>query len=160
MTSIAVVIFLIICKYWFSKMNQKPYGITRTLTFYFVAMVIVHIPAPILLLLGKVSYQIGFVNDYLDNIYLSSTIIVFFYHLIECFLLVLFVCILRNKLWKLAPFILSIAVQSLFAKMNILVLDAGWSLFYTISIYELFILLFILLEKYSLNPKLYQFKQY
>ncbi|MBB6218330.1 hypothetical protein HNQ80_004494 [Anaerosolibacter carboniphilus] len=154
MTAIAIVIFLLICRYWFSKMNQKPHGLTRAFIFYFVAMVIVHIPAPILLLLGKVHYQIDFVNNYWDNFYLSSTIIIFFYHLIETFLLVIFVCILKNKIWKLAPFILSIVAQSVFAKMNILVLDAGWNLVYTILIYEIFILIFILLEKYSLRSKL------
>jgi hypothetical protein len=159
MTTIAVVVFLLICKYWFSKMNQHPYGLTRAIIFYFVAMVIIHLPAPVLLLLGKLHYQIDFVNRFWDNFYLSSTIIVFFYHLIESFFLVICVCILKAKLWKFVPFILSIVAQMVFAKMNILILAPGWNLFYTILIYELFILMFILLETYSLRPKTKIFRQ-
>lgn len=53
MTFIAVIIFLSIFHKWFARMNQRCYGLTRAITFFFVAMIIIHIPAPVLLLLGK-----------------------------------------------------------------------------------------------------------
>jgi hypothetical protein len=156
MTFIAVVIFLSIFHKWFTKMNQKRYGLTRAITFYFVAMIVIHIPAPVLLLIGKQYYQISFVNNLFNNLYLSSIIIIFFYHLIEAFLLVLFTCILKKWYLKLLPVIISIVVQSIFVKMNILIIEHSWNLLYTLFIYEIFIVAFILIEKYTLKPDLYR----
>lgn len=154
MTAITIVVFLLISKYWFTKINKKRYGFTRAFTFYFVAMIIVHMPAPILLLLGKLYYKIGFIDNIFDNLYLSSTIIIFFYHLIESLLLVVFVCILKKWYWRIVPFLISILVQSTFAKVNILIFEDGWKLVYTLIIYDIFIAVFVLLEKYTLKPKL------
>jgi hypothetical protein len=50
------------------------------------------------------------------------------------------------------PFIISIAVQSILARMDILIIKNGWNLFYTLVIYEIFIAAFILIEKYTLKP--------
>lgn len=94
--SVAVVTSLSIFHKWFTKMNQKRYRSTRAITFYFVAMIVIHIPAPVLLLLGKQYYQISLINNLFGNLYLSSIIIIFFYHLIESFLLVLCTCILKK----------------------------------------------------------------
>ncbi|MDF2891300.1 MAG: hypothetical protein K0R80_1667 [Clostridia bacterium] len=157
MTFIAVVIFLSIFYYWFPKMVHRRYGITRAITFYFVAMLIVHVPAPLLLLLGKQYYQIRLINNLVGNLYLSSIIIIFFYHLIEAFLLVLVTSKLKKPYWKLLPFVISIAVQIIFAKMNILIIKDSWSLVYTLIIYEIFIAIFILLEKYTLESDLNKF---
>jgi hypothetical protein len=152
MTFIAVVIFLSIFHYWFPQMVHRRYGVTRAITFYFVAMLIVHIPAPLLLLLGKQYYQIGLINNLVGNLYLSSIIIIFFYHLIEAFLLVLVTNKLKKPYWTLLPFVISIAVQIIFAKLNILIIKDSWSLVYTLIIYEIFIAIFILVEKYTLEP--------
>ncbi|OGO78142.1 MAG: hypothetical protein A2Y23_11370 [Clostridiales bacterium GWB2_37_7] len=152
MTFIAVVIFLSIYHQWFTKMNQRRYGSTRAITFYFVAMIIIHFPAPLLLLLGKQYYQISLINNLVGNLFLSSIIIIFFYHLIEAFLLVLCTCVLKKWYWKLLPFIISVIVQISFVKMNILIIKNSWSLVYTLLIYELFIAIFILIEKYTLKP--------
>ncbi|MDF2591481.1 MAG: hypothetical protein K0S75_947, partial [Clostridia bacterium] len=105
MTFIAVIIFLSIFHKWFGKMNEKRYGATRAITFYFVAMLIIHIPAPVLLLLGKQYYHISFINNLVGNLYLSSIIIIFFYHLIEAFLLVLFTCVLKKGYLKILPIV-------------------------------------------------------
>jgi hypothetical protein len=156
MTFIAVVFFLVIFHKWFAIMNQKRYGLVRATTFFFVAMLIIHTPAPLLLLLGKQYYQIDLINNLLGNLYLSSIIIIFFYHLIEALLLVLFTCILKKWYWRVLPFIISIAVQIIFAKMNILIIKDDWSLFYTLFIYEIFIALYILIEKYTIKPDLYK----
>ncbi|MDF2593545.1 MAG: hypothetical protein K0S75_3011 [Clostridia bacterium] len=152
MTFIAVVIFLSIFHFWFPKMVHKRYGVTKSITFYFVAMLIIHVPAPLLLLLGKQYYRIRFVNDLFGNLYLSSIIIIFFYHLIEAFLLVLVTSKLKKTYWTLLPFITSLIVQIIFAKMNILIIKDSWSLVYTLFIYEIFIAMFILIEKYTLKP--------
>jgi hypothetical protein len=159
MTFIAVVISLTVFHKWFAKMNQKRYGLTRAITFYFVAMLIIHIPAPILLLLGKQYYQLDLVNKMFGNLYLSSIIIVFFYHLIEAFLLVIFTCILKKWYWSILPVIISIAVQIIFVKMNILIIKEGWNLIYTLLIYEVFIVAYILIEKYTLKPHYYMLRK-
>jgi len=104
------------------------------------------------LLLGKQYYKIGFVNNLVGDLYLSSIIIIFIYHLIESFLSVLFTCVLKKWYWKVVPFIISLTAQIIFAKMNILIIKDGWKLVYTIAIYEIFIAVFILIEKYSLKP--------
>lgn len=153
MTPIAVVIFLAFFHKWFPKMNRRPYGLTRAVTFYFVAMIIIHIPAPVLLLLGKQYYQIGFINNLVGNLYLASIVIIFFYHLIESFLLVLFTCVFNKWYLKILPVIISIVVQSILVKMNILIINAGWNLVYTLVIYEIFIIAYILVEKYTLKPE-------
>lgn len=154
MTIITVVGILSFDNKWFARMNKNRYGITRAITFYFAAMIIIHIPAPILLLLGKQHYQISLINRYFVDLYLSSIIIIFCYHLFESFLLVLFTCILKKWYWKVLPFIISIAVQSTLARMGILIMKSGWNLIYTLIIYEIFIAAFILIEKYTLKPEL------
>lgn len=154
MTTISTVIILLVDYKWFTKMNQKRYGLTRAITFYYVAMIVIHTPAPILLLLGKQYYKLSLVNNIFKNLYLSSIVIIFFYHLIESFLAVLFTCKLKKWYWKIAPFIISIVSQSIFAKLGILVIEDNWKLIYSLSIYEIFIAIFILIEKYTLKPRL------
>jgi hypothetical protein len=155
MTFLAVMFFMLIFRKWFSKISEKPYGITRSVTFYFIAMLIAHIPAPILLLLGKQYYQLNLVNNLFGNLYLSSIIIIFFYHLIEAFILVIFTCKLKQWYWSIVPIVTSIVVQSIFVRMNILIIGETWSLFYTLVLYEIFIVIYILVEKTTLKPKWY-----
>ncbi|GFP75544.1 hypothetical protein [Clostridium fungisolvens] len=155
MTAIAVVGILLFDNMWFPKINKKCYGLNRAFVFYFVAMIIVHIPAPILLLMSKQYYKLGFVNKFFGDIYLSSIIIIFFYHMIEAFLLVLFTCILKKWYWSVLPFIISIVAQSIFVKMGILIIESGWNLVYTLILYEIFIAIFILIEKYTVRPQKY-----
>jgi hypothetical protein len=152
MTIITVVGILSFDNKWFAKIIKNCNALTRNITFYFVAMIIIHIPAPILLLLEKQYYQIDLVNRIFVDVYLSSIIIIFFYHVIESLLLVVFTCILKKWYWKLMPFGISIAVQSILLRMGILIIKNGWNLFYTLVIYEIFIAAFILIEKYTLKP--------
>jgi hypothetical protein len=154
MTTITVVVFLSIANKWFAKMNENCYGLTRTITFYFVAMIIIHTPAPILLLLGKQYYQISPINNLLGDLYRSSIAIIFFYHLIESFVLVVCTCILKKWYWRMMPFIISLVAQSIFAKMGILIVENGWNLAHTLFTYEIFIAVFILIEKFTLKPDL------
>lgn len=156
MTFLAVTFFLSVYRKWFSAMNQKRYGLVRAATFYFVAMLIIHAPAPILLLLGKQHYQMSFVNNLFGDLYLSSIIVIFFYHLFEALLLVLCTCVLRRWYWSLLPIIISIAAQTIFAKLNILIIEQGWSLIYTIVIYLLFIVIYVLVEKTTLKSYEYR----
>ncbi|MBC8062988.1 MAG: hypothetical protein H7Y18_20345 [Clostridiaceae bacterium] len=153
MTFITVVLFLSVANKWFPKMNKRCYGLTRAIIYYFVAMIIIHTPAPILLLLGKQYYQISVINNLLGDLYRSSITIIFFYHLVESFLLVLFTCILKKWYWEILPFIISIAAQSIFAKMHILIMEDGWNLVYTLFIYEIFIAMFIFIEKHTIKPE-------
>jgi len=150
MTIITVVILISISSQWFDRINHGCSGLTRSITFYFVAMLLIHTPAPVLLLLGKQYYQINLTN----NLYRSSIMAIFFYHLIEAFILVLFTCILKKWYWSLAPFIISIFAQIIFSKMGILIMKDSWSLTYTLLIYEIFIAIFIFTEKYTLKRDL------
>lgn len=152
MTIGAVLFFLLLFFKWFPKVRQGCRGTVRGVTFYFVAMVIIHIPAPILLLLDKQYYQLAFVNRIAGNTVLASIIIIFFYHLLESLLLVLCTCVLKSRYWRLLPFAVSIAAQSLLARMNILIFKNGWNLWYTLLIYEIFIGIFLTVEKRTLKP--------
>lgn len=152
MTAAIVIVYLSIIIKWFPKIYNGCRGLKRAVTFYFVAMILIHTPAPLLLLLGKQHYQMNFINNLVGNFYLSSIIIIFSYHLIESFLLVVFTCILKKWYWKVFAFVFSIGAQSIFAKMNILIMDDGWNLFYALVVYEIFIAAYILIEKYTLKP--------
>ncbi len=151
MTVIAVIIYLSFSRIWFVKMIKNRQGLTRAVTFFFAGMLIIHTPAPLLLLLGKQHYQLDIVNNLIDNLYLSSIIITFSYHLIEVFLAVLFTCILKKWYWKVPLLIVPLVAQGIFAKMNILILKNGWNLVYTILIFEISMIVFVLGEKYTLR---------
>lgn len=150
MTGLAIFIYQILSKMWFVKMNKMQYGLVRIITFYFVGFVILHYPIPILLLLGKQYYNVNWVQD----IYLSSTMFIFTYQLVETLIMVFFVCILKKWYWKIGPFIIALMGQSILVKLNILVFQDGWNLFYTILVYFASIATFILIEKHSLNESI------
>lgn len=149
MTGFIVFFYQIISKIWFKKINDIRYGLVRTSTFYFVGFVILHYPIPILLLLGKQFYRINLVQD----TFLSSIIFIFSYQLVETLILVFLVCVLKKWFWKFVPYIIAFIGQCILKNMNILVFEDGWNLFYSILVYYICITTFILLEKYSLNPK-------
>lgn len=148
MTAGAVVLFLVIIKKWFSIMNRERYGLPRFITLYFVACVIIHIPFPLLLLLGKQYYAV----DLTQNLYRSSIIFILLYHLVETFIVVAF-SYLNRWYWKLVPFVMSFLGQSTLANKGILIFQNGWNLFYTILIYAVSITVCILMEKYTLKPR-------
>ena len=147
MTGLAIFIYQIITKVWFIKMNKMQHGLFRISTFYFVGFVLLHYPIPIILLLGKQYYNVNWVQD----IYLSSTMFIFAYQLVETLILVFFVCVLKKWFWKLVPFIIAFVGQSLLVNLNVLVFQDGWNLFYTMLVYFISIATFILIEKYTLN---------
>lgn len=152
MTILTVVILLIIAIKWFDRIIDKCVGLTRAVTFFFIALLVVHFPAPILLLLGKQYYQLKIINDFFGDLYLSSIIFIFTYHLLECAILAWITCILKKRYLKILPFIISIASQCIFAALHLMVLDYHWHLIYTLIIYEVFIGAFILIEKHTLKP--------
>lgn len=148
MTGAAIIIYQIITKVWFIKLNTIKGGVLRICTFYFVGFVILHFPIPIILLLSKQYYNVNWVED----LYLSSTMFIFIYQLIETLLLVFFVCILKKWYWKFAPFIIAFLGQSILVRLNILIFENGWNLLYTMLLYFICIATFIVIEKYSLIP--------
>ena len=147
MTALSIFIYQIITKAWFIKMNKMQHGLLRISTFYFVGFVILHYPIPIILLLEKQYYNVNWVQD----VYLSSTMFIFAYQLVEAIILVLFVCVLRKWYWKLVPFFVAFAGQSILVSLNILVFQDGWNLVYTMIAYFASISTFILIEKNSLK---------
>ncbi|MCX8130901.1 MAG: hypothetical protein N3I35_12480 [Clostridia bacterium] len=155
MTAIVVIVYLSTAKYWFAKIIQKPIGIIRTLTFFFVAMLVIHTPTPILLLLGKQHYQLDLINKFFINFYISSIIVAFVNHLIMSFILIIFVCKLRKWYWRTVPFIISIITLTTYTNMGILVIDNGWKFIYYLLIEQICIATFILIEKYTLKPNVH-----
>ena len=153
MSGINIIAFLVIAKRWFAKIKNAQYNIPRLLTFYVIGFLITHTPAPLLLLLGKQYYSLSLIDKIVGNMYRSSIIFIFSYHLIETSLLVFFVCVLDKWYWKLVPFVIAIVGQSILAKMNILIFMEGWKLIYTILIYTLCLIIFMLIEKYTLKPE-------
>jgi hypothetical protein len=153
MSAIVVVAFLVISKMWFKKMTRIQHGLTRNITFYFAALIVIHLPFPLLLLFGKQHYSVDLLENIVHNMYRSSTIFNFIYHLVECFIWVYFVCILNKWFWKLAPFVISLVVQFILMKMNILIFQDSWNLFYTMLFYAISLIVFILLNKYTLIDK-------
>lgn len=152
MSVINVIAFMIISKKWFYKMNRERYGLTRAITFYFAAFIFIHIPAPVLTLLGKLHYQLSFVNNIFGNFYRSSIMVSFTYHLIITGIFVYCVCILKKWYWKMIPYMISIVIPTIFAKVHILVISDDWRLIYYIIIELISITAFILLEKHALIP--------
>jgi hypothetical protein len=150
MTAMAVVLFLVISKMWFPKINQPYHRLSRIITFFYVAFVIIHLPIPLLLLFGKQYYNVGLV----ENMIRSSTIFILVYQLVETLILVYFVGILNKWYWKLVPFVIAFVGQSTLASMNILIFQDGWNLFYTTLIYALCIAVCILIEQYTLPTPL------
>lgn len=62
------------CKKWFPMMNKNRHGLSRFITLYLAAVVIIHLPLPLLLLYGKQYYHVAYAED----MYRSSTIFICF----------------------------------------------------------------------------------
>jgi len=148
MTAVSVFVYLVLVKIWFVKMTQIRGRSSRAVIFYFVAFVIIHLPIPLLLLFGKQYYNAGLV----ENTVRSSIIFILVYQLVETFILTFFVCILSKWYWKLVPFSIAFAGQSLLAYRDILIFQDNWNLVYTILIYAICVAACILIEKYVLLP--------
>ena len=151
MTAITVVIVMLLENYWFKKIQENRSKIIRAITFYFVAILIIHAPAPILMLLNKQYYKLYFINNLFKDPYLSSIIIIFLYQSIEALIAVICTCVLKKWYWALIPFFISIISQSIFYKTNIMVINSNWNFIYTLLIYDIFIAIFIFVEKNTLK---------
>ncbi|HRS21295.1 MAG TPA: hypothetical protein P5510_05985 [Clostridia bacterium] len=147
-----VIAFMLISRKWFSKMYEERRGLTRAVTYYFIAFICIHFPSPILLLADRQHYKLSFVRNIYNDYYLSSIIVSFTYHLALCLVFVYFVCILKKWYWKIVPFVTCITVLIIFEKMNILIIHNGWKLIYTILLQQISIAIFILIEKFTLRP--------
>jgi len=152
MSGINTAAFLIIARKWFTVITPPKRNVPRLITFYFIGFLLVHIPSPFLLLMGKQYYSLDIVDKLVGNMNRSSIIIIFSYQLIIAALMVYFVCVLDKWYWKLLPFAITILSQSFFYLAGILVIQSGWKLIYTILLYMLGPAVFILLEKYILRP--------
>lgn len=154
MTFIGVVLYLSFLRFWFPRMLQRRYGWTRFFTFFMAAMVMLHFPTPVLTLLGKEHFQLEWINRIFVDMYRSSIVLIYFYHLfVGAFMLVLFVCILKKWYWKLVPFLVTLLVMTTFRLTGVLVLEGGWNLAYSILVDYLFIGLFIMLQKHALKEE-------
>lgn len=149
MTAVTLVIYLTISKKWFPIMNEKRRGLIRFITLYLAAIVIIHLPIPLLLFYGKQYYSVGIAQD----MYRSSTIFILFYQMAET-LVVMFFFFLEKWFWKLVPYVISLAGQIYLASRNILIIQDNWSLLYSLLLYVITLTLCLLMEKYTLRPSI------
>ncbi len=156
MSVITVMLFLVITRKWFEKLKRAGNGPVRTTVFYFSCFIFIHLPSPLMLLNEKQYYDVDFIRSIFGDVYRSSIMFSFTYHLLETFLFVLFVCILKRWYWKLVPFAIAYLGQGLLLSMDVLRLLNGWKLVYTLGFYTLSLIAAILLERYTLNPADYR----
>lgn len=147
MTAIAIFIFLAIAKTWFPLMNEKRYGLTRFITLYFAAFVVIHLPIPLLLLYGKQFY----LSDLAADLYRSSTIFIFLYQMVET-LAVMGFFLLDRWFWKAVPFVIALGGQVYLADRSILVVGEGWRLSYSLGLYAAALAVCLLMAMYALRP--------
>lgn len=147
MTAATLGLFLLIAKAWFPLMNVRRYGLIRFVTLFFAAFVIIHLPIPLLLLYGKQYYSATLAED----MYRSSTIFILVYNLMET-AVAMFFLFLDKWFWKLAPFVISFAGHLYLAAKNIVVVQVGWRLEYTLLIYAVTLAGCLFMEKYALRP--------
>lgn len=152
MSGINTVAFLLIARSWFAKVKHPQHNIPRLFTCYFVAFILVHTPTPLLLLMEKQYYTMELIRNFIGNMYRTSIIIIFSYHMVEVALLILFVCVLDKWYWKVVPFVIACAGQSILAKIHILNFQNGWKLIYLLLLYFISLSAFMLIEKYALRP--------
>ena len=147
MTGLGVIIFLFIAKKWFLMLIEKRHKLVRYITFYFIAWLFLLGPSVILLMLDRQHFGIGLVkNYYRDGILFDAP-----YHLILSFVYIFFVNSLKKFYWKATPLFVILLSDFIMMKLNILTFKNDWNLFYLTQLRYLCLLLYIMLEKHSLN---------
>jgi hypothetical protein len=152
MSAVNIIIFLAVAQTWFHKMIRVQRGRTRDTVLYFVCFFIIHLPYPILLLLGKEHYEVSLLEHLVDNRYRASTIIIFSYHLAEAVVFIYLICVLGKWYGKLAAYTVAVGGQALLTAMGVLRFAEGWNLYGTLVVSVAGLTIFILLEKYTLKP--------
>lgn len=147
MTAVTLVTYLMIAKKWFPMMNKNRHGLSRFITLYLAAVVIIHLPLPLLLLYGKQYYHVAYAED----MYRSSTIFILFYHMAEAWV-VMHCFFLKKWFWKLVPYVISLGGQIFLASRNILIIQDDWRLIYSLLIYTGTLTICLLMERYTLRP--------
>jgi len=147
MTGLGVIAFLFVAKKWFLILKTKHNKLLRYITFYFIAWLLLLGPSVILLILNRQHFGIGLVrNYYRDDILFDAP-----YHLILSFVYIFFVNFLKKPYWKIVPLFVVLLSNFALGKLNILTFQNDWNLFYLTQLDFLCLLLYIILEKHSLN---------
>lgn len=144
MTGIIVILGLNLIKVWVSKLKEKPYKFLRYMTFYLLALLFIHVPTHLLLLVGKQYYSFSwFGNFYQDSILFGLP-----YHAGISLIYVFFCCLLQKKYWNLAPFLFFLLSDFILVNMNILIFQDQWNLVYLTTFRTMSLFIFILYKKY------------
>jgi hypothetical protein len=152
MSIVNTALFLILSRWWFAKIKHARHNIPRLLTLYFAGFVILHMPMPFLLLWMKQYFSFGPLRELVGNMYRSSILFIYGYHMIEMLLIVLFVCVLDKWYWKLMSYVVNALGLYLLWSADILILCENWKLSYTILLQTIGITIFIIINKYTLLP--------
>jgi len=144
MTGIAVIIGFNITKIWVSKLTEKSYNLLRYMTLYLLALLFIHVPTHLLLLVGKQHYSIGWV----ENFYRDSILFGLPYHAVMAFVYVFFCCVLQKWGWKFAPVLFFLLSDFILVNMKILIFQDQWNLFYLTVFRTMSLVIFVLYKKY------------
>lgn len=147
MTGFAAFIYYNFIKVWFSKLYGKQHKLLRYITLYFVSFCIIHFSSVLALLLGKKYFSIG----WNENLYRDSSQFAFIYHAGMSFINIFFVCTLQKWFWKFTPITIFLLSDTILLNMNILIFKNGWNLLYLTLTRIASLIIFILLEKYSIK---------
>lgn len=140
MTGILVFFGMNIIKIWVSKLNEKLYKkFLRYITYFFFALILIHVPTHLLLLIGKQHYSIGWV----ENFYRDSILFGLPYHAGMSLVYVFFCCVLQARLWKLLPILFFVLSDFVLINMNILIFQDHWNFFYQVVFRAVSLVIFI-----------------
>lgn len=148
MTGIATFIFMTAMKKWYSIVNRKKHKFPRIITFWTIAWIILQTPTSVLMLFGKQFFHVNWV----ENIYRDSTLFSgFLYHVCMAVIFIFCIYIPKKRYWNVVPFFILLLGDVILINMKILVFYEDWKLSYLICIRAASLLLFILMEKFTLR---------
>jgi hypothetical protein len=143
-TGIIVILSLNLIKWWIAALDKWPYNFLRYITLYLIALIFIHLPSHLMLLIGKEHYIIGLV----ENLYRDSILFVLPYHAVMTFFSIYFVCVLQKGIWNYAPIPLFLLSDFIITKLNILIFQDHWNLLYLIICRAVILFCFILYKRY------------
>lgn len=149
LTGIAAFIFFSVVKKWFFLLDQKRHGLIRRASFFLLAFIVIHTPICTLMELGKLFYRVGLDKT---NPYRDTTLFIYMFQLGAAATYTIFICILKKWYWKLVPIGIFLLADSILMHRGVLVFQGGFNLFYLFMIRTVFLVCYVLLEKYTFRP--------
>lgn len=144
MTGAAIFTYCILMRFWYQKLEDRRFVFLRWITFDFTLFALTFVPFIPLLLTERQFYIIGIYED----IFKDSVVFAFLYHLVTAGICVLIICNVNKWYLKLAPVLVYIVCDSVFAALGVLQFKGGWNIYGLILVHILSMSLFVILEKH------------